>query len=59
MHTIDGQNLFHSARSAFGYTFPNYDVAALAGAVCAACGWQLDEVCFYTGPPRIGAGLRA
>ena len=24
---IDGQNLFHSARAAFGHTHPNYDVA--------------------------------
>ena len=23
---IDGQNLFHSAKDAFGYKFPNYDV---------------------------------
>lgn len=48
---IDGQNLFHSVRSAFGYTYPNYDVAALARAVCAAKGWQLDQVRFYTGVP--------
>ena len=31
---IDGQNLFHSARSAFGYNYPNYDVTALAQALC-------------------------
>lgn len=23
---IDGQNLFHAAREAFGYIYPNYDV---------------------------------
>ena len=23
---IDGQNLFHAAREAFGYTYPNYDI---------------------------------
>jgi uncharacterized LabA/DUF88 family protein len=51
---IDGQNLFHSVRSAFGYTYPNYDVAALARAVCAAKGWQLDQVRFYTGVPDPG-----
>ncbi len=22
---VDGQNLFHAARKAFGYTYPNYD----------------------------------
>ena len=31
---IDGQNLFHSARLAFGYTYPNYDVRALADRLC-------------------------
>src|SRR4029077_18045259 len=37
---FDGQNLFYSVRSAFGYTFPNYDVVALATAVCATRGWR-------------------
>src|SRR2546422_448621 len=27
---VDGQNLFHAAREAFGYTYPNYDIRALA-----------------------------
>ena len=22
---VDGQNLFHAAKEAFGYSFPNYD----------------------------------
>lgn len=48
---IDGQNLFHGARSAFGYTFPNYDVSALAGSVCVSKGWQLQQARFYTGVP--------
>ena len=39
---IDGQNLFYAARNAFGYKFPNYDVAALAAAVCRQQGWQLE-----------------
>ena len=26
---VDGQNLFHAAREAFGYTYPNYNVSAL------------------------------
>lgn len=55
---IDGQNLFHSARSAFGYTYPNYDVAALSGAVCANRGWQLAQVRFYTGVPDSGDDAR-
>lgn len=48
---IDGQNLFHSARESFGYTYPNYDVRALAGRLCDARGWRLNEVRFYTGVP--------
>ena len=48
---IDGQNLFHNARSAFGYNFPNYDVQKLAQAVCADHGWTLSRVKFYTGVP--------
>jgi uncharacterized LabA/DUF88 family protein len=48
---VDGQNLFHAVRSAFGYTFPNYDVRALASSLCASRGWQLDQIRFYTGVP--------
>lgn len=48
---FDGQNLFHSAKLAFGYTFPNYDVAALAQRVCADNGWNCAEARFYTGVP--------
>lgn len=49
---FDGQNLFHGAKEAFGYTFPNYDPVALASAVCVGRGWQLDAVRFYTGVPE-------
>lgn len=48
---VDGQNLFHAAKDAFGHVFPNYDVAALAGVVCQKQSWQLKEVRFYTGFP--------
>ena len=48
---IDGQNLFHAVRNAFGYTYPNYDVRRLAQAVCVAKGWTLQRVHFYTGIP--------
>ncbi|HLK59828.1 MAG TPA: NYN domain-containing protein [Chthonomonadaceae bacterium] len=48
---IDGQNLYHNVRTAFGYNHPNYDVYKLAQAVCTARGWQLDRVQFYTGIP--------
>lgn len=48
---FDGQNLFHSAKAAFGYTFPNYDVKALAQAVCDSQKWTLASTRFYTGVP--------
>jgi uncharacterized LabA/DUF88 family protein len=48
---VDGQNLFHTARQAFGYTYPNYDVQKLAQAVCQQRGWRLHRVYFYTGVP--------
>jgi uncharacterized LabA/DUF88 family protein len=48
---VDGQNLFHNARNAFGYNHPNYDVAKLATAVCGSRGWKLERVQFYTGVP--------
>ncbi len=51
---VDGQNLFHAAREAFGYTYPNYDVSALAKQVCTSQGWQLVQVRFYTGIPDPG-----
>ena len=48
---IDGQNLFHGAKEAFGYPFPNFDVKKLALEVCSRKGWQLQQVRFYTGFP--------
>lgn len=48
---FDGQNLFHSAKQAFGYAFPNYDPKALAQEICRAQGWALSESRFYTGVP--------
>ncbi len=49
---IDGQNLYHAAREAFGYSYPNYHPKNLAEAVCAAQGWSLRQVRFYTGIPE-------
>lgn len=51
---VDGQNLYHAVRRAFGYSYPNYDVLALATAVCRANGWELRSVHFYTGIPQAG-----
>jgi hypothetical protein len=50
---IDGQNLFHCAKSAFGYTFPNYDPVALAQAVCTLRKWTCEAVRFYSGVPDV------
>lgn len=55
---VDGQNLFHAAREAFGYTYPNYDVSSLAEQVCTGHGWELTQVRFYTGIPNAGDNPR-
>jgi len=55
---VDGQNLFHAARESFGYSYPNYDVRALAQAVCRLKGWQLQQARFYTGIPNVGDDQR-
>lgn len=49
---IDGQNLYHCAKEAFGYTYPNYDVLALSNFICKQNNWELSRVCFYTGVPQ-------
>jgi uncharacterized LabA/DUF88 family protein len=50
---IDGQNLFHAALKAFGYTYPNFDPLRLAEALCKRYAWNLSGVRFYTGVPDI------
>jgi uncharacterized LabA/DUF88 family protein len=48
---VDGQNLFYAVKQAFGYTYPNYDIPALAAALCQRQGWSLTGTHFYTGIP--------
>jgi len=48
---FDGQNLFYSAKEAFGYPYPNYDPLALAKIICKNQGWTLTKIYFYTGIP--------
>lgn len=48
---IDGQNLFHHSRAAFGYHFPNYDIRKLVDAIVTQEGWNLAGMYFYTGVP--------
>jgi len=50
---IDGQNLYHHAREAFGVTHPNYDVLALARTICQSKGWFFKAARFYTGTPEL------
>ena len=47
---IDGQNLFHGIKEAFGYRYPNYDVRKLSRSVCEKQGWgEPVSIHFYTG----------
>ncbi|TAK53983.1 MAG: NYN domain-containing protein [Gammaproteobacteria bacterium] len=48
---VDGQNLFHCAREAYGYTYPNFDPKLLAQTVCFQRGWRLTQTRFYSGVP--------
>lgn len=48
---VDGQNLFNSAKEAFGYTFPNYDIKKLSTTICQMNSWDLTNIRFYTGLP--------
>ena len=48
---IDGQNLFNSAKSAFGYSFPNFDPVRLSERICVDNGWTCSQIRFYTGMP--------
>jgi uncharacterized LabA/DUF88 family protein len=50
---FDGQNLFYSAKEAFGYTYPNYDPSKLATLICDQKKWKLTETRFYTGIPDV------
>ena len=56
---VDGQNLFHLAREAWGpehaYGWPSYDIDKLANALVVMVGGQsLQETRFYTGVPQPG-----
>lgn len=48
---MDGQNLFHAAKEAFGYRWPNFDPLKLAREMSRLQGWTLGEARFYTGVP--------
>ncbi len=48
---VDGQNLFHHCKDAFGYRYPNYDIQKLVECIVKAKAWNLTGVHFYTGVP--------
>ena len=48
---VDGQNLFNSAKEAFGYHYPNYNIRRLTETICKQKRWDLTAVHFYTGIP--------
>lgn len=48
---FDGQNLYRSAKTAFGYNYPNYDIKLLSERVCMIKDWDLTGIYFYTGVP--------
>ena len=48
---IDGQNLYHHAKEAFGHKHPNFDPMKLSDAICKEKGWVNQGVRFYTGVP--------
>ena len=50
---VDGQNLFHAAKEAFGYIYPNYDVLALATTLCKSKGWDSGAGAVLHGHPRL------
>ena len=50
---VDGQNLYYSAKAAFGYKVPNYDIRKLAQTICDRQDWHLQMVKFYTGYPNV------
>ena len=42
---------FTTQENAFGYPYPNYDVAALVRTICSQQRWQATSINFYTGVP--------
>lgn len=48
---FDAQNLYYSAKEAWGVREPNFDPVLLAQHFCAEKNWVLKQVRFYTGVP--------
>ncbi|MGC6520251.1 MAG: NYN domain-containing protein [Candidatus Puniceispirillaceae bacterium] len=48
---FDGQNIYHSAKTAFPGAGDDYDPKSLAGLIAQRQGWTLVQTRFYTGVP--------
>ena len=48
---FDGQNIYHSAKTAFPGASDDYDPKSLAGLIAQRQGWSLVQTRFYTGVP--------
>lgn len=48
---VDGLNLFHTAKQAFGCRVPDFDPKRLTLAICERMGWLPAGTYFYTGIP--------
>lgn len=48
---FDGQNLYRSAKEAFGVSYPNYCPIRLSKQICKSRGYKLVGIRFYTGVP--------
>jgi hypothetical protein len=54
---VDGQNLFHAAREAFSYTYPNYDIVAWgARSVTRRTGFSRRDSVLHGDPPMTLTG---
>ncbi|HBB66942.1 MAG: hypothetical protein A2X28_08540 [Elusimicrobia bacterium GWA2_56_46] len=50
---VDGQNLYRTVKTAFGYSYPNYNLHKLSSKLISLRpGWQLKQIRFYTGIPE-------
>lgn len=48
---FDGQNIYHSSKSAFPRASNDYNPKVLAELIAAREGWSLTQTRFYTGVP--------
>ena len=49
MAFVDGRNLTHGVKEAFGYAVPDFDLIQLCNAIAEQEGWHLRTIPFHTG----------